>query len=106
MASNLTGMVYTEAYGMSVGALSVVITLSKCIDFLVGFAVGYVSDNAKSIFGRRKPFIAVGGPIAALCMLALVNPPDSIIAKKVANHSGPGLAYKIAEMLAQRSRWR
>ena len=74
---------------MSLGSLSVVTTVSKCIDFLVGFAIGYSSDNAKTPIGRRKPFIALGGPVAAICMLALVNPPQSILSETVATtHRG------------------
>ena len=40
-----------------------VVSLSKSLDFLIGFIVGYVSDKLRTRWGRRKPFIAICGPI-------------------------------------------
>ena len=34
----------------------------KCCDLFIGMMVGYYSDNCKSKYGRRKPFIAIGAP--------------------------------------------
>jgi len=77
--SNYASMVYTESYGMSVGALSTVTSVAKCVDFLIGFCIGHLSDGFHSRWGRRKPFVVVGGPVAALMLFLLVNPPPQFL---------------------------
>ena len=59
----------------------------KSLDFLIGFAVGYTTDNLHAIaptvaarYGRRKPFIAVGFPIWMLVMWLINNPPGQLSA--------------------------
>ena len=50
------------------------IAICKCLDFLIGFVIGYASDNLKSRWGRRKPFIMIMFPIWVVVMLLLFNP--------------------------------
>ena len=79
VTSGFASLLYTESYGMSVGALSIVTTVAKCIDFLIGFFVGHLSDSWQSRWGRRKPFVAVGTPVAAVMLVLLVNPPPALM---------------------------
>eukprot|EP00966_Prymnesium_polylepis_P275881 6374370-Prymnesium_polylepis.1 len=80
VACGFASLVYTESYGMSVGSLSLVTTILKCIDFLVGFVIGSASDACRSSWGRRKPFIAIGAPVCAGFLALLVFPPQAFIA--------------------------
>ena len=78
MIAGTASQLYTEQWGMTVGLLSIVVTQARCLDFMVGFVVGFVSDNFKSSWGRRRPFIMVGGPVAALMLLLFVTPPRAL----------------------------
>ena len=71
----LVSPLYTEAFGMDVGLLSLVMTQAKCVDFVTSFLVGHASDNASTRWGRRRPFIALGAPLSAIFLLLLVHPP-------------------------------
>ena len=52
------------------------ITLIRIWDALIDPIVGWVSDNLRSKWGRRRPFILIGGILAGLCLpvLFLVSP--------------------------------
>ncbi|KAL1523621.1 hypothetical protein AB1Y20_018557 [Prymnesium parvum] len=81
-------LLYTEGMGMTIGTLAVLRALGKCVDFVTGFAVGYYSDNLKSRFGRRRPFIFVGAWIAAFATYFLGRPPQQFATyKKVGSHA-------------------
>ena len=69
---------YIEGLGLKAESMAVAIAVCKSLDFLIGFAVGYATDNLKSRWGRRKPFIAVGFPLWIAVMLAINNPPESL----------------------------
>ena len=45
----------------------------KSFDFLLGFIVGKASDNTRSKYGRRRPFICIAFPIGLTCLLLFCN---------------------------------
>ena len=98
VACGFASLVYTESYGMSVGSLSLVTTILKCIDFLVGFVIGSASDACRSSWGRRKPFIAIGAPICAGFLALLVFPPQAFIARRAQEPAGG--ARRLSEAFA------
>jgi hypothetical protein len=69
---------YVEAFGMSPVDVASAITVVKSLDILIGFIIGYATDNCRSRYGRRKPFIALGFPLWVIVMTALYNPPESL----------------------------
>ena len=42
---------------MNPGNMAMLVAISKSVDILIGFIIGYMSDNAISRWGRRKPFM-------------------------------------------------
>jgi GPH family glycoside/pentoside/hexuronide:cation symporter len=44
-------------------------------DAIVNVLVGHISDNSKSRFGRRKPFIFLGALLAGILCMAMWSPP-------------------------------
>ena len=72
--------VYTEVYGLSLESMMVARILAKSIDLILSFVVGHISDNLKTPFGRRKPFIALAPPLAAFGLLMLASPPSAFTA--------------------------
>lgn len=61
----------TKVAGIAMGIASTIMTVAKIWDAVTDPMMGFISDNCKSKFGRRKPFM-IGGAVAlifALCFL-------------------------------------
>ena len=63
---------------MELETLMVSRVFAKSADLFASFYVGHVSDNLRTPFGRRKPFIALAPPLAALGLVLLTAPPDPV----------------------------
>jgi hypothetical protein len=86
--------VYLEVFGLNIGSLAIVRALAKSIDFLVAFAIGFVSDTWRSSWGRRLPFILFGSIFAPISLWALASPPAELT---LAGALAP--ARRLAELL-------
>ncbi|EOD17678.1 hypothetical protein EMIHUDRAFT_118440 [Emiliania huxleyi CCMP1516] len=62
------------ALGMDVMAQAMIVSVCKSFDFLLGFLVGTASDNVRTRWGRRKPFVALAFPLGVISMFFLVYP--------------------------------
>lgn len=60
---------------MNLATVGIVLTLVRVFDVVVDPTIGRLSDNARSRFGRRKPFMAVAMPVAAVGAVGLFFPP-------------------------------
>jgi GPH family glycoside/pentoside/hexuronide:cation symporter len=49
--------------------------LARVLDAIIDPFVGWLSDHTHSRWGRRRPWIAIAAPIAALVFVALFTPP-------------------------------
>ncbi len=65
--------VYNIALGVPANLLGLAFSVPRIIDAFVDPTIGYLSDNSKSPWGRRRPFILAGAiPLAILsCLLWL-----------------------------------
>lgn len=66
---------YLRPAWLSAGTLAMVRALAKSLDLLVSFVIGFASDQTRTPFGRRLPYIAVGSVFAPLAMWFLAAPP-------------------------------
>ena len=66
--------VYREAFGMPIMTMSMLVSICKSLDFLLGFLVGKLSDSTRTRWGRRKPWIAAFSPIFIVVTLLLASP--------------------------------
>eukprot|EP00401_Gymnodinium_catenatum_P037630 CAMPEP_0117480188 /NCGR_PEP_ID=MMETSP0784-20121206/12265_1 /TAXON_ID=39447 /ORGANISM="" /LENGTH=712 /DNA_ID=CAMNT_0005274625 /DNA_START=100 /DNA_END=2238 /DNA_ORIENTATION=- len=69
---------YRDALGMPIATLAMLISACKSLDFMWGFAVGYLSDRTSTRLGRRKPWVLICGSIWIVCTIALANPPSGL----------------------------
>ncbi|MBM3128890.1 MAG: SLC45 family MFS transporter [Chloroflexi bacterium] len=53
-------------FGLKANEVSLIVTLGTIITFLIQPMIGSVSDNTRTRFGRRIPFIIIFAPLAAL----------------------------------------
>lgn len=57
------------------GAFLAALTVGRVIDAIADPLIGYWSDRTRTRWGRRKPFILVGGPLFALMFALMWLPP-------------------------------
>ena len=70
--------IYNIALGVNPIWLGYAMLLPRIIDVIIDPMIGNWSDNASTRWGRRRPFIAVGGIIAAIaCVLLWIMLPFS-----------------------------
>ena len=58
--------VYNMILGMSPALIGTVLMLMRLWDAITDPIMGYISDNCKSKFGRRKPFLLIGSILMAI----------------------------------------
>jgi len=68
--------IYADAdgFGLALGLVGLVITLSRFTDVITDPIIGFLSDRLKTRWGRRKPFILLGTPIYAAGIWLLFVP--------------------------------
>lgn len=66
----------TDVIGVTAGLASLVLFVPKLWDAFVNPLVGSVSDRSTSRFGKRRPFLLVGGAGTALAFVLLFSAPD------------------------------
>lgn len=66
---------YTQVVGLSGTATGIALFIAMSWDAVSDPMIGSFSDNFRSKWGRRHPFMALGGIPYALTFLALFNPP-------------------------------
>lgn len=69
--------IYADAdgFGLTLGLVGLIITLSRFTDVVTDPIIGFVSDKVRTRWGRRKPFILLGTPIYAAGIWLLFVPP-------------------------------
>lgn len=65
-----------EGFGLATFWIGVVMTLDNYANLFIQPAVGNLSDRTRTRLGRRKPFMLVGAPIAALCFALIPAAPS------------------------------
>lgn len=75
----------TNALGIAIGVASTIMMLSKAWDAISDPLMGIISDGTKSKYGRRKPYMFVGGILLIVAIFLLFMPIDGMtIAGKTA----------------------
>lgn len=69
---------YAETLGLGLTATGAALLIARLFDVITDPAVGYLSDRWRTPWGRRKPWIAIGGLIAAFALVRLLQPPDVV----------------------------
>ncbi len=66
---------YAETVGLGLAATGGLMLAARIFDVVSDPLIGLVSDRFTTRWGRRKPWVVLGGIIAALALLALFHPP-------------------------------
>jgi Na+/melibiose symporter-like transporter len=66
----------TDVLGVGAGLAAVVLFVPKFWDAFANPLIGGLSDRSTSRFGKRRPFLLVGGVVTALAFVLLFSAPD------------------------------
>lgn len=58
--------IFLREYGLTLATVGLIMTFDNWIAIVIQPWVGFMSDRTRSRFGRRKPFLMIGAPIAAI----------------------------------------
>ena len=67
---------YNQVLGLSGTLCGIAIFSALCIDAITDPLVGSISDNFRSLWGRRHPFMYASALPLALCFFLLFHPPE------------------------------
>jgi GPH family glycoside/pentoside/hexuronide:cation symporter len=88
MANNalpsLANVIYQVGYGLNPAVLGWVLASSRIFDALTDPFIGNLSDNARTRWGRRRPFVVVGAVLLAITFALLWLPPAGLSATGIA----------------------
>ncbi len=71
-------VIYSRDYGLSLTVIGVIFLLGRLWDAIADPFMGSLSDWTRSRYGRRKPWIAVGGVVFGLSSIFLFFPPFGV----------------------------
>ena len=69
---------YVSVVGLSGKLAGTVLLIAMIWDAISDPIIGSLSDNFRSKWGRRHPFMALGGAPLAICLFALFNVPEGL----------------------------
>ncbi len=67
---------YTQTLGLPLAWVGYIIIASRLFDAVTDPVIGFLSDRTHGRFGRRKPWILAGMPIAIVSVIVLFVPPE------------------------------
>ncbi|MFC1735671.1 MFS transporter, partial [Candidatus Hydrogenedentota bacterium] len=73
---------YNQVMGLPLVKVSFAILCGRLIDAFSDPLMGWISDSTGFRFGRRKPYILIGGCLWALTVFYLINPPAAVRASE------------------------
>ncbi len=91
---------YSDTVLVPLAWVALAAALARVLDAIVDPFVGWLSDHTHTRWGRRRPWIAVAAPLAALVFIALFTPPTWLTPQGAAVWFGAALmSFFILNML-------
>lgn len=66
---------YSDTVGVDIAVMGYLLLSVRIFDAVIDPLIGYISDNTRTRYGRRRPYIATGSLFLAASLLLLFNPP-------------------------------
>lgn len=63
--------IFTVGFGLKASAVGLAMMLPRVLDAILDPAMGHISDNTHTRWGRRKPYLVIGSVLAALFIVLL-----------------------------------
>ncbi len=69
---------YSDVILVPLGIIAIVKALARAMDALTDPLMGWITDSTRSRWGRRRPWILIGAPLAALSFFLMFSPPAEL----------------------------
>jgi GPH family glycoside/pentoside/hexuronide:cation symporter len=69
---------YSDVVLVPLGFIALVKAIARAFDAITDPLMGWLTDHTRSRWGRRRPWMMIGAPLAALAFLMLFSPPASL----------------------------
>jgi GPH family glycoside/pentoside/hexuronide:cation symporter len=69
---------YSDVVLVPLGLIAIVKAVARAFDALTDPIMGWLSDRTRSRWGRRRPWIFLGAPLAALAFVGMLSPPRGL----------------------------
>jgi GPH family glycoside/pentoside/hexuronide:cation symporter len=69
---------YSDTVGVALGFIALAQALARAFDAITDPLMGWISDRTNTRWGRRRPWIFVGAPIAVIFFVMLFSPPSDL----------------------------
>jgi len=89
---------YAAEMGLELAAVGGIFFLARLWDAVIDPLVGNLSDQTRSRFGRRKPWIAAGTPLLMVALYFFLQPPEGV---SISYLAVAAIAFYIAITLVQ-----
>ena len=66
---------YSDTILVPLGVIALVKALARALDAITDPVMGWLSDRTQSRWGRRRPWMAIGAPLAAVAFYFMFTPP-------------------------------
>lgn len=73
--------IFNIALGLDAKLLGIALSVPRFIDAISDPVMGHISDNTRSRWGRRKPYIAIGAILMAASLVLVFSPPAYLTGK-------------------------
>jgi Na+/melibiose symporter-like transporter len=71
---------YAVSLGLPLASIGLATMIGRLADITSDVTVSYLSDNTRSRFGRRRPWVVLGTPLFLFCMWRLFRPAATVTA--------------------------
>ena len=68
---------YSDVVGIDIAVMGVILLAVRVFDAVSDPLIGVLSDHTRTRFGRRRPYVLIGGCAVALAMYMLFTPPGN-----------------------------
>jgi GPH family glycoside/pentoside/hexuronide:cation symporter len=69
---------YSDTVLVPLGFIALIKALARAFDALTDPLMGWITDRTRTRWGRRRPWLVIGSPLAAIAFVALFAPPPSL----------------------------
>lgn len=94
--------VYNIVLGVNPAAIGLILMIARLVDAFVDPLIGWMSDNSRSRWGRRRPFVALGSILCGLTFpLVWFVPAGASESQAIAYFAATALIYYLAVSVYQ-----
>ncbi len=82
MFKSFAAIYYVDTLGLSMEQYSLIPFIYAFVDAIDNPVYGYLSDNTRTKWGRRRPWLLIGTPLLVLFFLLFYNVPGAVVSDK------------------------